>query len=94
VGIDLVNIKKSEWDDTWKAIQLARASRGIPLTRNRHPENPELIYAVFKARMKGDTFRTIFRKYQDGTLIGYKDVPSNQYKSEDSLESYYRKHIS
>lgn len=94
VEIDLVNIKKSDIvEDLWKSIQLARGSRGIPLTRNRHPENPDLIYSVLKARMKGDTFRTVFHKYQDGTLIGYKDVPSDQFKSEDSLERYYRKYI-
>ena len=93
VDLDLVNLKKSDLDDLWRMIALAKASRGIPLTRNRHPENPDLIYSVFKARMEGDTFRTIFHKYDDGTLIGYKDVPSGQFKSEDSLERYYRKYM-
>ncbi|OGL22241.1 hypothetical protein A2707_02830 [Candidatus Saccharibacteria bacterium RIFCSPHIGHO2_01_FULL_45_15] len=93
IEIDLVNIKKSDYDALWKMSALAKASRGIPPSRNRHPEDPKLIYAVFKARLEGDIFRTIFRQYQDGTLIGYKDVPSNQFKSEDSLERYYRKYI-
>lgn len=93
VDLDLVNLKKSDLDDLWKMIALAKASRSIPLTRNRHPENTDLIYSVFKARMRGETFPTIFRQYEDGTLIGYKDKSSGQFKSSDSLGRYYRKYI-
>ena len=93
VEFNLANMKKSDLEELWKISQFAKASRGIRLTRNRHPENPELIYSIFKTRMKGDTFKTVFSKYENGTLIGYKDVSSDQFKSEDSLERYYRKYI-
>lgn len=62
-------------------------------TKSKSPENPALIYTVFKARAKGLTFTEIFRKYQAGELIGYNGTNTKQYSSEDSLERYYRKYM-
>ena len=62
-------------------------------TKSKSPENPELIYAVFKARAKGLTFTEIFKMYQHGKLKGYKSTNTTQYSNEDSLERYYRKYM-
>jgi hypothetical protein len=62
-------------------------------TKSKSPENPSLIYAVFKARANGLTFTEIFRQYQDGVLKLYSGTNTNQYSSKDSLERYYRKYM-
>jgi hypothetical protein len=55
------------------------------------PENPTLIYAVFKERKKGKKFREIFDLYQNNKLPGFNGSAS-QFQSEDALERYYRKY--
>jgi len=59
--------------------------------RKRTPENPELIYAVFKARLRGMTYPQIFRLYSEGGLKDYSGSQS-QFSHEESLERYYKKY--
>lgn len=60
-------------------------------TKNKSPQNPELIYAIFKARSKNIKFSEIFKTYQNGKL--YKRQPNTvQFNNDDSLERYYRKY--
>jgi hypothetical protein len=59
--------------------------------RKRSCEHPELVYAVFKARQKKMTFREIFDRYSNKELLLFSGN-SNVFKSEDSLERYYRKY--
>ena len=61
-------------------------------TRTKSPENPQLIYAIFKARMSGKKFREIYEYYISSNLIGYSGN-TNQFTGEDSLERYYRRHM-
>lgn len=62
-------------------------------TKSKSPQNPELIYAIFKARTRdGLKFSQIFNLYENGKLPGYTGKNTRQYKSEDSLERYYRKY--
>lgn len=63
----------------------------IKQTKRKPAENPELLYAMFKARRAGETFRTIFRLYSTGKLPGYNGSVA-QFKSEDNLERYYHKY--
>ncbi len=60
-------------------------------TKSKSPQNPELIYAIFKARSKNIKFSEIFKTYQNGKLYEGQQN-SNQFNSEDSLERYYRKY--
>jgi hypothetical protein len=77
----------------WDRIQeIMIATYTSVKTKSKSPENPALIYAMFKARATGLTFTKIFRQYQDGELAGYKGSTS-QYSSKDSLERYYRKYM-
>jgi hypothetical protein len=76
----------------WGMIQeFIGATYGGTDSKSKSPENPQLIYAVFKARAAGLTFTKIFRQYQDGELLGYKGS-TRQYTSKDSVERYYRKY--
>ena len=59
-------------------------------------ENPKLIYAIYKQRLKHNrnrrkTYAEIFRLYQDGELPGYGGG-DNQYGSVESLKRYYYTH--
>lgn len=60
-------------------------------TRNKSPEHPQLIYAIFKARSYNKTFRTIYSEYEDNKLTGYSGN-TNLFSDEESLERYYRKY--
>lgn len=57
--------------------------------RRRGPENHRLIYAVFKARQRGMTFKAIFRAYAEGELAYYTSGNRTQFKDEDTLERFY-----
>lgn len=59
--------------------------------RKRSPDNPALIYAVFKARMNGKSFKAIFELYEHGELSTYSGGHT-QFNNEESLERYYRKY--
>ena len=59
-------------------------------------ENPKLIYAIYKQRLKNNngkrkTYAEIFRLYQNDELPGY-DGSNNQYKSIESIKRYYYTH--
>ncbi len=60
-------------------------------TKRKPPENPSLLYAVFKCRQHGMTFPAIFKLYSNGKLPGYKGS-NNQYGDADSLERYYNRY--
>jgi hypothetical protein len=60
-------------------------------TKNKPNEDPELVYAIFRARRRGLTFPQIFLQYQKGELELYKDKPTNNFSSDKSLEAYYNR---
>jgi hypothetical protein len=99
VGIWNIRVKpgitKAEFDEAWNIIEydkLALHNGRIP--KNKPSEEPDLIYAIFKARSRKQplTFREIFELYEKGNLPYYKSEPRSRFKSEDSLERYYNKH--
>lgn len=55
------------------------------------PENYRLVYAIFRQRKKGKSFKRIFQLLESGQLPLY-DKKSRQFGSEDSLARYYRKY--
>lgn len=81
-----------EFWDKFSSIQEALTQRKHSNTKKRKPpENPELLYAIFKARSKSNTFSQIFTMYSTGQLPHYLGS-TGQFKSEDSLERYYSKY--
>lgn len=84
------DIKKDEFEALWKRVSLAQKSMDTKIsTRKRPPENYQLVYAITKARMKGDTMPALYKAYKNGTLPGY-----NGSKSFDQTEfnHYYSKY--
>jgi hypothetical protein len=59
-------------------------------TKHKPPENYQLIYAIFRARAKAQTFDAIYRQYEDGSLPMYNQAATH--KSVESLSRYYRKY--
>lgn len=61
-------------------------------TRTKAPEHPQLIYAVFKARMGGKKFSEIYKDYEINNLRHFTGN-NFHFSDDDSLERYYRKHM-
>lgn len=86
------DIKKEDFMQIWELIKRKQTIKYGGKTFKRKPvENDKLIYAIFKAQIKGDGFSRIFKNYQKGSLEGYPGS-SSQYQTEESLERYYKKH--
>lgn len=79
--------------NSWGYIKAVREDYyGKKDTKKKAPVNHLMVFVIFKLRQKdGLTFTEIFRKYQDGDLVGYNGS-TTQYKSKDSLERYYNKY--
>jgi len=79
----------------WEYAKFSSAVKQLRLeevaSRKRSPNYPELVYAVFKARMQKQTFKTIFTLYENGELPLFHGS-GKQFTNEDSLERYYRKY--
>lgn len=60
-------------------------------TKNKVPEEPELIYPIFRARQGNLTFPQIFNLYQHATLPHYENGTTNLFSSSKDLEKYYDK---
>ena len=50
------DIKKEQFDELWVLIQNNREKENIPRTKNKSPQEDDLLYAIFKARMAGMSF--------------------------------------
>lgn len=61
------------------------------IVRNKSSEQPELVYAIFKARSRGLTFSVIFNEYAQGILSG-NTIKHASFSNAESLERYYRKY--
>lgn len=84
------DIKEDQFkEELWKLVQKNRKKFSIKTTRNKPPQEDKLLYAVFKAKIKGDEFKEIFDNYQKGKL--YKGNHST-FTSEPELEKYYHRH--
>lgn len=82
---------RADWPiiEEYRKLQYPRLAE--KRVKKRAPENPTLIYAIFKARSKGVTFPRIFSMYEKAELPGYSGS-SSQYSHSKSLERYYRKY--
>jgi len=84
-------IRKEQFDKLWVLIQKNKEKIDIPKTKDKPPQEDVLLYAIFKARVAGMTFREIFEYYCNNKLLDYEGKSNSQFHSEDELEKYYRK---
>jgi hypothetical protein len=86
------SISRDQFEDLWKLIQKNKIKINIKKSKIKPPEDPELLYAVFKSRIRGLTFPQIFDLYKIGELAYYKDKPRNNYETDFELRKYYSIH--
>jgi hypothetical protein len=83
---------KAELLEEWEQFERYKKLLGQTTpTKRKPPENPSLLYTMFKARRRGETFGKIFEQYSTGKLPGYSGS-TTQFTSEDSLERYYQRY--
>jgi hypothetical protein len=87
-----ITTSRAELIEEWRNFEAYRR-RMFPVkqTRRKPPENPQLLYAIFKARRSGRKFPDIFRAYSAGNLDDYRGS-SSQFSDEDSFEAYFHKY--
>jgi len=83
---------KAELMELWEEFEglrkgLARAVRA----KRKPPEYPELIYAIFKARKTGRTFKDIYGVYSRNELPHYSGA-TTRFQGEEDLERYYNRY--
>ncbi|HTB48895.1 MAG TPA: hypothetical protein VK712_02320 [Verrucomicrobiae bacterium] len=87
------DIKKHQLQELWEYIQRTRKMNSLDKqSKLKSPDDPELLYAIFKARVRGHTFPQIFDMYRAGTLPSYENKPTNNYLTEFELKKYYSRY--
>jgi hypothetical protein len=83
--------KLKDLTSSWDEIVDARKSVGAFPEIDRGTYNPGLVYAMFRARSKGLTFKKIYDLYQSKNLPLYNGS-NKSYDNEDSLQAFYDKY--
>jgi hypothetical protein len=78
------------WDDVYSHLKL----HGLKNTksRSRSPDETQLIYAIFKARLLGMTYRKIFELYKSASLPYYESEATGYFLTQEDMERYYQKY--
>lgn len=83
------DVSKDDLEEAWQYIQRINGLRKISKTRRRGFDDPQLVYAIFRAKKSGKSFPAIFTLYQEGKLPHYENKPRNQFSSVEYLKRYY-----
>lgn len=91
------NTRLKDIESIWFIVQEKQKELSSHTSQSKASTNPSLVYAIYKQRLPNDTgkrlsFEEIFINYQNGTLSDYSGS-TIQFKSSDSLERYYHKHM-
>lgn len=98
------NTNLDDISDRWDSIEMAKKAyfwqwdnkvskfRAYKPTSNRPIDDPELLYAIHRARRNGETFPHIYDLYQKGELPYYTDKPTNQFSSSKAIENFYNRY--
>lgn len=80
----LSDIKQMFW-------QIEELQRQLPdrQERNKPQERPDLVFAIYKQRLAGKTFKVIYDLYERGELPGYDGAPG--FNSEENLVKMYKR---
>lgn len=86
------DVKQHEIQVLWENLQRYRKNIDSQQLKLKSPDDSELLYAIFKSRVRGLTFPQIFKLYRSGKLPSYADKPTNQFQTEFDLKKYYSKY--
>lgn len=87
-----LSIKKKEYIEAWNLIRELQLEHRLKQKKVKGPERPDLIYAIFKARMGQKTYREIFNDYKAKSLPGYSGSPTRSLYTVELLKQYYLKY--
>ncbi len=82
---------KDEYIKAWDKVVEGRIEVGVKPTKRKQNENPELVYSIFRARIKGYKFSEIFENYKTGKLQNYTG-PNTQFDTAEELIWFFSKH--
>jgi hypothetical protein len=87
------DIKKHQFDELWGYMQrISKMNNLLKPSKEKLPEDMELLYAIFKSRARGHTFPQIFKMYRSGSLPSYENKPTNKFETEFEMKKYYSKY--
>ena len=87
------DFKKHQLEELWGYMQRTREINNFTKQpKIKPPDDPELVYAIFKARVRGHTFPQIFGMYRKGTLPSYENKPTNKFSTEFDIKKYYSRY--
>ncbi|MDQ5913927.1 MAG: hypothetical protein QG623_546 [Patescibacteria group bacterium] len=84
-----LNIKKKEYIKAWELVNEVQIEKQVKKTKVKSTEKPDLVYAIFKARTSGESYRSIFESYQKESLNKYLGRPNQSLNTVDLLKQYY-----
>lgn len=88
------DVTKKDFLDLWRQVHhIQKTVLKLKTTRRKAPENSQLLYAIFKARKRGDKYSKIFKDYERGTLKYFEGKSAGQFLAQEDLERYYRKYM-
>lgn len=87
------DVKKQQLEELWGYLQRTRKMNHFTeQPKLKSPEYSELLYAIFKARVRGYTFPQIFDMYSSRTLPSYEAKPTSNFSNEFDIKKYYSKY--
>lgn len=91
VSIDM-RITEYEFKLLWEQIQTKVKLFDVHKSKKKGPESPQLLYAIFRAKVSGFRFKEIFDQYTSGNLTHYKKRNSSVFLTVKSFTDYYYKY--
>ncbi len=93
INID-VDTTKQDIEDNWESVEIMKEmAYGTGEIKIKPPVYDKLIYAIFRQRQKGKSFKQIYDLYKAGSLPLYNSGSNRgQFETSDSLSRYYRKY--
>lgn len=89
-----VDITKEDYTKMWNEIKRNKSlqfQKKVP--KPKPATHDQLLYAIFKARLRNETFTEIFKQYEAKTLPYYVGGSNRMFlNAQDKFEEYYRKY--
>lgn len=88
------DISKDDFMKMWVEIKRNKSLQFLKkLPKTKPPTYDKLLYAIFKARQRNETFTQIFKQYENKELPYYEGGISSMFRNDqDKFEEYYRKY--
>jgi hypothetical protein len=88
------DITKRDYFEGWEEVYKHLKFHGFKnnKTRSRAPDETQLVYAIFKGRRQGLTYKEIFTLYKAVSLPYYDSEATGYFLTQEDMERYYQKY--